>query len=251
MKESFQNFKKGFENHLHKCDALQRILKSAEASEKVVIDTLCSQSYVKKEKKKTRTDKDLPSRSFDLLDLTYEIQLDITRPLNRRSLLNYIVLSWELPPLSRFELQESLRALCTQQLQFYSYQIYLESKELMLAALYRETHVSQRTLFGRVLDFRNHRKVGKDEQGKPKFVVEDLKCKLRVRVNFPSKRSETRRRGYNDHGSLAREDIRKLREEIATEGIRLQAELERKRLNSKIELAHLRMELCYFIFGSG
>lgn len=236
MEKSFEQFKKGFEKFLQTSTRLQEVLNSAAASELVVTNTHL-QGFIQVDGKRRQ-----------LSEINYEHRLRISRPFNSQLFLQYAILSWYLPPISRFELQESLRNYCTHDLNYWDYQIYLESQDLMMAAIFRETHVTHRTLFGNILTGYYFQKV--TENGKTRTIKSKVRIKLTIEV--PSRtRPKVYRRGYNDHGSSAPEDKKILRRELETEGNKIQSEIELERLNRAISYHHLKLSLERFIFGSG
>lgn len=220
----FLNFKEGLEKHIQL--RFHSLLVQCEASELVVTNTLRTLKF--------RDAKGIHDLQFE----PFEIKLRINRPLQQGQILQLAILSWWCPPLTQFELQESLRKECTSNLSIFDYQIYLESKELCLAALFLETHVSKRTLFGNILTgkYRVRQRVPGE---KTITFLKNLKVQLEIEL-YREPRKKVYRRGYNDHGSLPPTDtvgIRKLNEEISTS---LHLELEKKRLEARIN--HLRLK---------
>lgn len=239
MREELRQFKRSLEKFVRTKPNLRNLIVDCAASELAVTNTLCKGFTIYSEQR------------VDLTRNPYEIFLRISRPLNAKTLLQYCILSWYLPDLSKFELQESLRKECTQNLDFYDYQIYLMSEDLMLAALLQETHVSRRTLFGNILTgTMSVKMLGTD--GTSKVRQRPLILRLGIKVS-PEPRRKIRRRGYNDHGSRAPQDLLDLRNEVRIDqGLTdLQNTLELRRTRAAINLHNLAIRLTGTLLGSG
>jgi len=174
--------------------------------------------------------------------LQRELKFSWEKPLRKQDLIQYAVLSWFLPFRYLFEVQESLLYICERQLEFFDIQIYLETKELMIKALYMETIVTQRELFGNILSGYITKKVSDSEGGKPRRV----KLPLRISILWtePTKvHPPQRKRGYNDHGALQSRDHRVRRQEIEKEAAKRHDELNSKRIQARIHLLQLKVEV--------
>jgi hypothetical protein len=234
QQQDFQDFNKGLENYIQLI--FSSTLQQCEASEQVVTNTLQSLEFRTSDGK------------HDLRYEPFEIKLRVNLPLQKNQLLQLCILSWWMPPITKFELQEFLRKSCRQNLNFFDYQIYLNSKELCLAALFLETHVSKRTLFGNILTGKYMLRQ-KDSTGRKLVSKHKLKVLLEIELHKKPRKKEYRR-GYNDHGSLPPTDEvnrRKVSEDISTS---LHLELEKKRVEAKIQLLSLQNKLVSFL-GTG
>jgi len=229
----FQNFIKGLELHMKKTFFF--LIQDSEAEELVVTSTLSTQKFLG------------PKGILDLTSETFEIKLKIPKPLNYRLIFQLSILSHWLPSYTKFELQEYLRNICTQNLNFYDLQIYLQDKNLCLGALFLDTHVNKRTLFGNILT--GTYEVKQQNVGKVSISKYKLKISLRIKINSPAKRSDFKR-GYNDHGSLPPVDVSIRKKENTITGKGLHWELERKRLESAIHLHQIKFGILLFL-GTG
>ena len=166
-----------------------------------------------------------------------EIRLKFPKIFSRKNLLKYSILSWYMPFLTRFELQEVIRRKA-EAAQFSEIKIYLHSKKVCAFALFRETDYSLNNVFGNILqkgifinlkdDFnKNHRIKSKD------FCYLTLQRKPKVLI-------AERKRGYNDHGSLPSDSERNYKEVNRVYGNLHFLEIEQKRLNFQI-LSDIRL----------
>jgi len=133
-------------------------------------------------------------------DVNQEIRLFLRVPkFSKRRILRLCILSWYLPEVTRWELQESLRSKMkeTNLLQMGSY---LHSKQLCLFKLYLEDDLTHNDLFGNLL-VKNY-KVREPNSNKIRFIEvrEEVFLYLWTR---PKPKKKEFKRGYNDHGSLA------------------------------------------------
>lgn len=130
---------------------------------------------------------------------------------SKRSLLKYCILSWSLPPLARFELQEVLRKR-SQQHHFFELISYLQSKEVCYCLLFLETDYRLNDVFGNILQPRSNIWVKTPSGGRQRISVPD-EIILELR-HQPTPRRKIRRRGYNDHGSMADDSERARRKAL-------------------------------------
>lgn len=134
--------------------------------------------------------------------------LNIPRFFKKREILKYCILSWFVPFLTQFEVQEYLRRKA-RALNYHEIEIYLHSKELCAFTLYREYDYSLSDVFGNILK-KGVSVIRKDLKNK-KIRVH---CKdflfLTIRRN-PIAIKPERKRGYDDHGSLPSESEKSLR----------------------------------------
>jgi len=227
-KESFVRFSKDLERFITK---LFRELLDTLVAEEEVINNPPLDFTGKGSQRKTEDWK-----------LERQLTFKWVRPQCQYDIIQYAVLSWYLPFRYQFEVQESLGDMCQKNMNYFNLQIYLESKEFMLKALFLETIVTKRALFGNILTgyIQKERYIGKDgryHRGQKKLRV-SLSWIL-PRKSIPSKR----KRGYNDHGSLAPKDLRILREELRNLASLESLEYEQKRQRIRIEYLYLKYNL--------
>lgn len=184
-----------------------------------------------------------------MIEIGLETVLKIPKLYRKKDLVKYAILSWYLPEWTKFELQEFLRQKSAQ-LHFPEVGSYIYSKEVMLASLYRENDYKKNDLFGNILQ-------------KGVFVWQQTSSG-RIRIKQPDlcfistkRRKKARpkvyRRGYNDHGSLPPEDIKKARIEIKKDiNLELeQAKIELRRTVESQTASILIMEGIIWLRGQG
>lgn len=198
---NFSSLKKGLEKHINK--EFHNLIRTSEASEQIVVSTHLSTDC---------TDQVLRSREEEYYSLCLPKNL-----FTKRSLIKYAILSWFLPPLTQFELQEILRSKARAQ-HYIEIESYIYSYELCALAIYLETDYSQNDVFGNILQEGNMVN-GFDLSGKKKKVNSRDYCFLNLNRKSRIRRPQ-RKRGYNDHGSsasLQTKVIKKLNQEYGSQ----------------------------------
>lgn len=163
-----------------------------------------------------------------------EVRLKIPKCQKRRTLTLLAILSWYLPDLTRFELQEYLRRKAVEH-EFYFLSSYLRTLELMIYSLYREYDFTRSDLFGNIL-------VSRSQSGRicPSGTGNSLKIFVYLQAKRPEIRAQ-RKRGYTDRGSTA--DIStKARREADMGTYEEQLEIENERSKRSLRFSNLFME---------
>lgn len=226
---------KSFETELRKnvSKNFGPLLKSAVASEQAVIAKHLNPSS---------------EEEFDS-STNWEIKLHISglRNFSRRRLMCLIILSWFLPEITRWELQESLRAKLKEQ-NLFEWSSYIHSYELLVFKLANEDDFTLSDLFGNVL--KSITCVRESDPQKFKSTLKGLKIHIFL-GNKPKPKKKVFRRGYNDHGSEADPSQKARTEELQNEGTQfvLEEELRKTirehRFSNQILIDLLRLEQGY------
>jgi len=167
----------------------------------------------KKKKKNEESD-------FGLTPGPIWFEVRLPRCYSKRFLIKYSILSWFLPELTAWELRETIRRRASEK-QYYEIECYIYSKDCCMLALFQEVDLRHSDLFGNLLKssytyirptFDKQQEATLSQQDRVKRKVADFCSLLLVR---PKKSlPKTFRRGYNDHGSKAPDDVRIRREEF-------------------------------------
>jgi hypothetical protein len=128
-----------------------------------------------------------------------EIFINYPKLSTKRDLVKYSILSWFLPPYTRFELQEVLRQKALAH-RYFEVEVYLHSKELCAGALYLETDYRLNDVFGNILQKGIFCWTKTLLGSRVKVKNKDF-CFLKLK-NKQKPKHPQRKRGYNDHGSL-------------------------------------------------
>lgn len=211
---SFPNFVKGLEKHIDKVFG-QLLQNSCARNLDVVSKHL--------ENRTLGIEKDINQWNNS------EIRLSIPKIFKKDYILKYAILSWYLDPHTRFELQEFLRNRCTQQSLFEFKFLYLESKELLLYTLYRENDCKHGHLFGNILQPGVYETIKYNlPDGSPEEIrrVKDDRFVLFEYIQ-PKTKKPAFKRGYNDHGSQAPDDV-KVRRQLNESIYSYEKELEKQ-----------------------
>jgi len=169
-----------------------------------------------------------------------EIRLRFPKGQGERTLACLAILSWYLPDLTRFEVQEYLRRK-TREHEQYHLQAYLQTKELMIHCLHMEYDYSRNDLFGNIL-------VPRGTAGQ--ILPASMENKMQIYIFLgtkPEPRSSQRKRGYTDHGSRADISVRARREaNTGSYAELLEIELERNRRSLLIQnlILSRQLEMC-------
>lgn len=165
-----------------------------------------------------------------------EIRLKIPTLASKRNLLKYAILSWYIPEVTRWELQEFIRNRAIS-LHFPEVAAYCYSKEVMTYLLYSENDLKHSDLFGNILQ-RGIYIYHKDSSGdRVKVKIDDF---VSLTLKYRSKpKKKVFRRGYNDHGSLADSSKKAIQEEEGKELGQQQLEIELRRVTEKLQLSNL------------
>jgi len=169
-----------------------------------------------------------------------EIRLIRPRGQGERLLACLAILSWYLPDLTRFELQEYLRKK-TREHQLLHLETYLQTKNLMVYCLYREYDFKRNDLFGNILVPR-----GRSGQILSATKPNEMNIFIGLRTK-PEPKFFQRKRGYTDHGSKADIGLRARREantgtyeellEIELARIKRELQIQNLVLHRKLELS--------------
>lgn len=233
LSKDFIQFKYGLEKHISK--TFSNLLLRSEAEEQAVI---------------TKHLQPTESSNGGMIEKGLELQIKIPRVFRKRDLIKYSILSWYVPSLTQFELQEILRQKSVQ-LHLPEIQSYLYSKEVMLATLYLEIDYNKNDLFGNILQNGIYNFIRTDDGKRKKIKIKDQIILSTKHRNKP--RKKVYRRGYNDHGSLPPFDEverRKVLRESESLSI-LQARIELQRTYEKITASNRIMKGLEFLKTEG
>jgi len=201
----------------------------------------------------------------EIPDVNLELRILVPRAFTRRSLLKYAILSWYLPEVSRFELQEYLRR-TAERINYPELTIYINSREICFSALFLEYDYRKNDLFGNILqpgvyiwknntllsseylEFRDlsesEKKVfSKEKDLRSKTAVPDQILLIPVHPRKPKKK--VFRRGYNDHGSRPELDVAIARKEQKYDAYwtEQQLKIENRRVQSKLHQQNRLFEI--------
>lgn len=220
---SFEAFEENLRNHV--LTNFRSLLEQSKAEEAVTIAKHLNVSS---------------NADFDLsVNREIRLHLKVDR-FSQRNITMLSILSWFLPEITRWELQESMRFRIKMN-NMVGAESYLYSYNLCVFKLYRMDDYTHSDIFGNILDPRVL-------QG---AVLGDRKSfrRLRVWLYLPWKqRPETgeRKRGYNDHGSLANASSQARNEanqasvlEIQTEELRRTTMRQKHKVSLLLDLARI------------
>jgi hypothetical protein len=223
--ESYIQFSKGLDSHIQKTFA--GLLKKSTADD---------QAFVAKH---------LQIEPYFELDgslINSEIRIK-TPPLNSpRTILKYAILSWYLPDLSRFYLQEKLLQQTIRN-HFWQIRVYLRSQKDCRIALLAELDYKLNDIFGNILQPGVHINRIAPDGSKYRENCPDL---IKIGLQRPNRPKRTiRRRGYKDHGSLPDASTRAIRKGLQEdENLRLEQlkiELQRAEESSRASIRELQI----------
>jgi hypothetical protein len=164
-----------------------------------------------------------------------QIRLKMPKLQGERTLVCFAILSWYLPEITRWEVQEYLRKK-TREHNILNLESYLQTKELMLFCLYREYDYTHNDLFGNILVPR-----GKQGEILPRGSnKQPLEISLYL-CERPKPKTTERKRGYTDHGSAADISVRARKE--ANQGTyEEQLEIELRRSTRELTIRNFNLQ---------